>query len=108
MKIELLLNAIWILLVWFWMDSDALKIHTIVMMLSHLVSPFFTVWSVHHDCDGSAHDSRTLRNPIMSLMAYNMLYHLEHHYFPAVPTCHLPELAKRLDKAGLSNYETVL
>jgi fatty acid desaturase len=26
-----------------------------------------------------------------------MFYHLEHHLFPAVPTSHLPELARRLD-----------
>nr|WP_284143859.1 fatty acid desaturase [Psychrobacter sp. WY6] len=26
-----------------------------------------------------------------------MLYHVEHHLFPAVPSNHLPELAKRLD-----------
>jgi beta-carotene hydroxylase len=26
-----------------------------------------------------------------------MFYHLEHHLWPAVPTCHLPRLAERLD-----------
>ena len=107
-KIELLLNILWMILVWFILDYDALKIHTIIMLLCHLVSPFFTVWSVHHDCDDSEHDSRTLRNPLMSLLAYNMLYHLEHHNYPAVPTCHLPELAKRLDRAGLTNYKVVI
>ena len=107
-KVELLLNLVWMLLVWFGFESDALKIHTVIMILCHLGSPFFTVWSVHHDCDDSDHESRTLRNPIMSLIAYNMLYHLEHHNYPAVPTCHLPELAMRLDQAGLNNYKTVL
>nr|WP_196893433.1 fatty acid desaturase [Aureivirga marina] len=28
-----------------------------------------------------------------------MLFHLEHHLFPAVPTIKLPELAKRIDKS---------
>ncbi len=107
-KVELLLNVSWMFLVWFFLDYDALKIHTVIMLLCHLVSPFFTVWSVHHDCDDSAHNSRTLRNPLMSLFAYNMLYHLEHHYYPAVPTCHLPELAKRLDRAGFNNYKMVI
>jgi fatty acid desaturase len=26
-------------------------------------------------------------------------YHLEHHLFPSVPTCRLPQLAERLDRA---------
>jgi len=26
-----------------------------------------------------------------------MFYHVEHHLFPAVPTCKLPILARRLD-----------
>ncbi len=111
-KIEILLNIIWMLLVWFWWDVDALKIHTAIMLFSHAISPVFTVWSVHHDCDdaedNNEHDSRTLRAPWLSLLAYNMFYHLEHHNYPAVPTCHLPELAKRLDDAGLANYKTVI
>jgi fatty acid desaturase len=28
-----------------------------------------------------------------------MFFHLEHHLFPRVPTCHLPVLAERLDQA---------
>lgn len=111
-KVELLLNALWMLVVWFWWEVDALKIHTVLMLLSHAVSPVFTVWSVHHDCEIehglNEHNSRTLRSTWMSLLAYNMFFHLEHHAYPAVPTCHLPELAKRLDQAGLNHYRTVL
>jgi fatty acid desaturase len=29
-----------------------------------------------------------------------MFYHAEHHLFPAVPTCRLPVLARRLDAAA--------
>jgi len=111
-KIELLLNALWMIAVWFWWEIDALKIHTVIMLLSHAISPMFTVWSVHHDCDlvenSNEHNSRTLRSKWLSLLAYNMFFHLEHHAYPAVPTCHLPELAKRLDSMGLKNYKTVL
>ena len=107
-KIEILLNLVWLLLVWLWWDVDALKIHTAIMLFSHAISPIFTVWSVHHDCDDVDHDSRTLRTPWLSFLVYNMFYHLEHHNYPAVPTCHLPELAKRLDIAGLTHYKTVL
>lgn len=106
-KTEILLNIIWMLMVWFWFDSDALQLHTILMLSAHAVSPFFTVWSVHHDCDTSAYHSRTLRSAWLSPLAYNMFFHLEHHSYPAIPTCHLPELAKRLDAAGLKNYKTI-
>ena len=41
--------------------------------------------------------ARTLRNEVKSFVSYNMFYHVEHHLFPAVPTCHLPALSKRLD-----------
>jgi len=109
-KFEIALNVIWMLAVWFWWDVDALKIHTIIMLLSHAISPVFTVWSVHHDCEdeGSSYHSRTLRSKWLSPLAYNMLFHLEHHTYPAIPTCHLSELADRLDRAGLRNYKTVI
>ena len=29
-----------------------------------------------------------------------MFFHLEHHLFPKVPTCHLATLAARLDRAA--------
>ena len=35
-----------------------------------------------------------------AFVTYNMFYHVEHHLFPSVPTCHLPELARRLDGAA--------
>ncbi len=109
---ELLLNLLWLSAVWGWFDLDVLKIHTVIMLLSHAISPLFTVWSVHRDCQqkgqGNQYDSRTLRSKWLSPLAMNMFYHLEHHAYPAVPTCHLPELARRLDSAGLDNFKTVL
>jgi hypothetical protein len=35
------------------------------------------------------------------LISYSMFFHAEHHLFPAVPTCHLAVLAKRLDAVTL-------
>lgn len=108
---ELLLNITWILAVWLWWEFDALKIHVVLMLSSHAISPLFTVWSVHHDSELSAakneYNSRTLRSRWMSFLAYNMFFHLEHHEYPAIPTCHLPELAERLDRSGLMHYKTV-
>jgi fatty acid desaturase len=37
---------------------------------------------------------------VKALITYNMFYHVEHHLFPAVPTCKLPILAGRLDAAA--------
>ncbi len=41
--------------------------------------------------------ARTLRGLLKNAVTYNMFFHVEHHLFPAVPTCHLPQLAERLD-----------
>ena len=77
---------------WVW-----LQYHVIAMVVGQSFSAFFAVWTVHHDCDRSHFIARTLRNDVKSFVSYNMFYHVEHHLFPAVPTCHLPELSKRLD-----------
>jgi fatty acid desaturase len=34
---------------------------------------------------------------VLLFISYNMFLHAEHHLFPAVPTAHLAELARRLD-----------
>lgn len=74
-----------------------LRYHVIAMTTGQCFSAFFAVWTVHHDCDRSHFVARTLRNDLKSFVSYNMFFHVEHHLFPAVPTCHLPELSKRLD-----------
>ena len=78
-------------------DFAWLRYHVIAMLTGQCFSAFFAVWTVHHDCDRSHYIARTLRNKAKSFVSYNMFYHVEHHLFPSVPTCHLPELAKRLD-----------
>lgn len=40
------------------------------------------------------------RNGLKSKLTYDMFYHVEHHLFPAVPTCRLRILARRLDQAA--------
>ena len=60
----------------------------------------FAVWTVHHDCDRHHYIARTQRTWWKNFISYNMFFHTEHHLFPTVPTCHLPELARRLDQAA--------
>jgi fatty acid desaturase len=77
--------------------APLLRYHVMVMALGQCLTAFFAVWTVHHDCDGERHFARTLRNRLKSRASYAMFFHVEHHLFPAVPTCKLSRLAERLD-----------
>ena len=77
-----------------------LRYHLLAMTVGQCLTSFFAVWTVHHDCDRSHYIARTLRNRIKSVVAFEMFFHLEHHLFPKVPTCHLNRLSKRLDEAA--------
>jgi fatty acid desaturase len=96
-RAELVANVVVIVLCLFVLDVAALRYHVLVMMLGQSFSAFFAVWSVHHGCDPAGVHSRTSRNRFIATAAYGMFYHLEHHLFPAVPTAHLAELARRID-----------
>ncbi len=78
--------------------TQVLLYHLATMMLANASVGIIAVWGVHHDCDETI--ARTERNPLINLLTFNLLYHVEHHLFPAVPSNHLPELAKRLDKVA--------
>ena len=95
---ELLANIVVIVLIFFVLDYDFLRYHIIVMALGQCLTAFFAVWSVHHDCDPNEHVGRTIRNKWLATLTFNMFYHMEHHLYPAVPTCHLALLANRIDQ----------
>ena len=61
---------------------------------------FFAVWTVHHDCDRHHVFARTSTGVWKNRLTFNMFLHMEHHLFPAVPTCNLPRLAERLQVAA--------
>lgn len=92
--------AVFVILSLFVLNVPALKYHVIAMLIGQCLTAFFAVWTVHHDCDRTHFIARTLRNPIKSFIAFDMFYHVEHHLFPKVPTCHLGKLSKRLDEAA--------
>jgi fatty acid desaturase len=104
---ELAANVLWVAAVFLIFDSAALKYHVIAMAVGQCFTAFFAVWTTHHDCNKDGLFARTIRNRIKATITYNMFYHFEHHLFPAVPTCKLPELARRLDAVvptlGLKN-----
>jgi fatty acid desaturase len=97
---ELLANLVWVALVFGWLKLAALEYHVLAMAVGQCLTSFFAVWTVHHDCDRSQYIARTLRNRFKSLVAFDMFFHVEHHLYPRVPTCHLARLAERLDQAA--------
>jgi fatty acid desaturase len=78
-------------------ENNIFRFHIIAMLIGECLTAFFAVWTVHHDCDHETHFSRTQRGRFIPKIFYNMFYHTEHHLFPKVPTCHLPELAQRIE-----------
>ena len=99
-RAELAANAAWIALVFGVLGVPALEYHVVAMAVGQCLASFFCVWTVHHDCDRSEVLARTLRHKFKNILSFNMFYHLEHHLYPQVPTCHLPSLARRLDEAA--------
>ena len=97
---ELLMNAVWITAAYRFFHSGALRYHVIAMAAAHCFTAFFAVWTVHHHCDRTHYLARTLRNRIKNAITFDMFRHMEHHLYPAVPTCHLSELSVRLDTAA--------
>lgn len=104
---ELALNFMLVVSVFTLVDVFALQFHILLMMAGYGMSAFFAVWLVHRRCPATGHPARTLRGRVRNLLFYNMFLHLEHHLFPAVPTCRWPQLARRLDQAGVRAYESV-
>jgi fatty acid desaturase len=94
---ELLLNVVWIALVFRGFNSGTLRYHVSAMAIGQCLTAFFAVWTVHHHCDRTHYIARTVRNKIKNGITFNMFLHIEHHLFPRVPTCHLPELSRRID-----------
>jgi fatty acid desaturase len=81
-------------------DSFPLRAHLLAMLTGQCFTAFFAVWTVHHDCASARRIARTQRGWLKNVVSYDMFHHVEHHLFPAVPTCHLPELSRRLDRAA--------
>jgi fatty acid desaturase len=77
----------------------ALRAHAAAMTVGECMTGFFAVWTVHHDTDRGDLLVRTQRGRWINRLTYSMFFHAEHHLFPLVPTCHLAQLAGRLDSA---------
>ncbi len=69
-----------------------------LMIAGSWVFPIATVL-IPHDARGGQEwtQTRLFRGRVLSLLAFEHLYHLEHHLYPQVPHHNWPELAHRLD-----------
>ncbi len=69
-----------------------------LMVLGSWVYPFATAYVVHDaNGHGELRQTRLFRGRVLSLLAIEHLYHLEHHLYPQVPHHNWPALAQRLD-----------
>jgi fatty acid desaturase len=88
-------------LIWGVIESDALKLASISMWIANALVPMVGIWSVHVGCESHEHwVARTSRWQWMNQVFAHMLFHLEHHLYPAVPARQLHVLAARLDQAA--------
>jgi beta-carotene hydroxylase len=73
-------------------------IYVALMTVGAWIIPFITSW-IPHDPHGrdEVHQTRAFRGVALKIIAWQHLYHLEHHLYPAVPHHNWPELARRLD-----------
>jgi fatty acid desaturase len=100
---ELALGAVWgAVVIWLTLAFNQwwLAIYWGSMLLGQCGTGFFAVWTVHHGCHGTQFIARTQRGWLKNLISYQMFHHVEHHLFPAVPTCNWAKLGKRLDEAA--------
>ena len=73
-------------------------IYAALMILGSWLFPYITSF-IPHDPKGESELARTrlFRGRLLSIIALEHLYHLEHHLYPQVPHHNWPELGRRLD-----------
>lgn len=99
----MLLEGIWILIListsvvlakYTWVPV----IYVGLMTTGSWIIPLITSYAVHTpEGDGELNQTRLFRGRLFSIVAFNHLYHLEHHLYPMVPHKNWPLLAQRLD-----------
>jgi beta-carotene hydroxylase len=92
--VALVLLATLVSLAW----TPLLAIYVGLMIAGSWTIPIITVL-IPHDSQGATvlTQTRLFRGKVLSVIALEHLYHLEHHLFPRVPHHNWPALARRLD-----------
>lgn len=69
-----------------------------LMIAGSWIIPLITSYIPHDpQATDAAHQTRLFRGTLFRLIAFDHLYHLEHHLYPNVPHQNWPRLAQRLD-----------
>jgi beta-carotene hydroxylase len=73
-------------------------LYVLLMVMGAWITPLITSY-VPHDPTGKSEleQTRVFRGVMLSVIALEHLYHLEHHLYPSVPHQNWATLAKRLD-----------
>lgn len=80
---------------------DAFKGIALTLYAANALAAIPGIWLVHRGCRHRDSDiARSTRSRLVTWLSAGMFHHAEHHAFPAVPTCHLSELAHRIDAQG--------
>jgi beta-carotene hydroxylase len=73
-------------------------IYMCLMIAGSWIIPLVTSYVVHSpEGENELKQTRLFRGKFFSIIAFNHLFHLEHHLYPMVPHKNWPELARRLD-----------
>ena len=90
----LLLAACFISLRW----TPIFAVYATLMIMGSWIIPLVTSYIPHNPAGQTAlAQTRLFRGRVLSIIALEHLYHLEHHLYPAVPHHNWPKLAHRLD-----------
>lgn len=78
--------------------TPVLFIYMILMIAGSWIIPLITSYAVHTpDGLNELEQTRLFRGRFFSIIAFDHLYHLEHHLYPMVPHKNWPKLARRLN-----------
>jgi beta-carotene hydroxylase len=70
-----------------------------LMIAGSWIIPLMTSYVVHTpEGEHELTQTRLFRGPFFSIIAFNHLFHLEHHMYPMIPHKNWPKLARRLDR----------
>ncbi|HET6669749.1 MAG TPA: fatty acid desaturase [Pyrinomonadaceae bacterium] len=78
--------------------TPVLLVYVALMIMGSWIIPLITSY-IPHDPEGESEllQTRLFRGKVLSVVALEHTYHLEHHLYPSVPHHNWPQLAKVLD-----------
>lgn len=83
---------------WLWPTTPALLLYVGLVIAGSWVYPVATVYLPHNaHGENALFQTYTLRGALIPRLFLELTYHLEHHLYPAVPSHHYAELARRLE-----------